>query len=157
MNIIGPEILSGIIAGIIATAIIVFLRQIGLKIIRPWWEDFLYDDARIEGTWKSKTDYSGYVEIEVWKLEQIGHSIKGTVTVMQGDDQGKTYTIEGKFKNLILTGIYTSTDKSAIDRGTINLMLVNNGHTLTGHGTYYYDPDHIIKTINYTWQKEQKA
>jgi hypothetical protein len=130
-------------------------RQYWIKVISPWYENLLYKDARIEGTWKSTTDYNGYTETELWKFKQIGHHIDGTVIVLDGDDVGKSYIVKGIFKNLILTLTYFATDKSAVDRGTLNLMLINNGHTLSGYGTYYYDPEHTIKTVKCTLEKEE--
>ncbi|ELF6907088.1 hypothetical protein RA806_003578 [Vibrio cholerae] len=83
------------------------------------------------------------VPIEVrLEINRIGHQITGTLVEIGGASQIHTYEVSGSFKNLILTGVYENDDRSHIDRGSLSLMLKNNGSKLEGFFSSYADQDH---------------
>jgi len=83
------------------------------------------------------------VPIEVrLEIKRIGHQITGTLVEIGGASQIHTYEVSGSFKNLILTGVYENDDRSHIDRGSLSLMLKNNGSKLEGFFSSYADQDH---------------
>jgi len=44
-------LLGGVVSGLVTTAIVVGLRLFWLKVINPWVEEKLYQDAEVKGTW----------------------------------------------------------------------------------------------------------
>jgi hypothetical protein len=63
------------------------------------------------------------------------------------------YKFEGTFRNLILTGTYTASNPSQLDRGTFALMLANNGRTLLGATSYYVDGGYEVRSVPYRWER----
>ncbi|OCH29009.1 hypothetical protein A6E12_08310 [Aliivibrio fischeri] len=76
------------------------------------------------------------------EIKRIGHQITGTLVEIGGASQIHTYEVSGSFKNLILTGVYENDDRSHIDRGSLSLMLKNNGSNLEGFFSSYADQEH---------------
>ncbi|CAH6927402.1 conserved hypothetical protein [Vibrio chagasii] len=76
------------------------------------------------------------------EIKRIGHQITGTLVEIGGASQIHTYEVSGSFKNLILTGVYENDDRSHIDRGSLSLMLKNNGSKLEGFFSSYADQEH---------------
>ncbi len=83
------------------------------------------------------------IEVRV-EFRRTGHSLTGQVVEIGGASQVHTYSIKGSFKNLILTGEYENEDGTHIDRGSLSLMLLNNGKTLEGFFSSYADSDHRV-------------
>ena len=71
------------------------------------------------------------------------------MVTLNGANTGNVYNFKGLFKNLILTASYTSNAKGALDRGTITLMLVNNGSTLKGYCSFYEDSSSQVISTEY--------
>ena len=134
--------MNALLQSMFVQGIFKFLKYFWFKCTYPW----LYRDAKIEGEWISNFVYIQERQKELWKFKQVGSLINGTSFVLEGADQGKTYSLEGEFRNSILTATYTAKEPSAIDRGTINLMLIDNGQKLSGYETFYHDPEHNIKS-----------
>ena len=134
--------LIGIVSGLVATALWVFATQVHAKMLLPWYRRQRYEGIVIEGEWAGKyCNYAHPHECSI-VLRQTAVDIIGTITELAGADKGKIYSVEGKFKDLILTLSYTETNQSRIDRGTISLLLKENGTLLVGHTIIYSDADH---------------
>jgi len=58
-NQISSNILLGIIAGVTATGITLFIRSFWRKAMIPWYEERVYKDAKIEGSWDGEILYNG--------------------------------------------------------------------------------------------------
>lgn len=147
------ELSIGVISGLVAS-LIIFIFQLGyVRIFRPWFEEFLYRDLKIEGRWHveftSASDFS-----EVVELKRQGHRVSGTVTVTQGPDQGRIYIIDGSFKNLILTLSFSGQDETRLDRGTYTLQVHNNGQHLDGYSAFYQDEENKITCLECIWKRQ---
>lgn len=146
-------IVLGVISGIVASAI-VFVIQLGyLKILRPWAEELLYRDLKIEGQWMvqypdAKEDFSETVE-----LSRSGHTVTGLVTVTGGPDKGRIYHLTGTFKNLILTTSFSGKDERSLDRGCFTVQAQGNGQDMVGYTTYYQDDTNAIASLKCTWKR----
>ena len=105
------EITIGIIAGLIATFIVVILRSLQVNVIEPWYENRIYQDAKIEGNWNGSYDANEFGE-ELITIKRTGHKISGSITTINGSDKGKKYIFTGSFNNLILTAAYSAKDAS---------------------------------------------
>jgi len=168
MNGMSGVIVAGVIAGLIATLISVLFREVWLKIVQAWYQNILYEDAKIEGQWYGKCDYFD-TETEVGlldikhkekpnyyniQLKRIGHNIKGTMICERGWEEGRIYLINGTFKNLMLTATYEPNDKSSMERSSMTLMLKNNGRSLKGYVSMYMDEFDSVSPGKMIWTKE---
>ena len=151
------NIISGLISGLLVTALVFFCRSFWIKTIRPLFEECVYKDAKIEGQWFSlyptTIDYSQ----EVITIQRTGHAITGSITTTNGRDRGKDFKIHGSFRNLILAVIYESDDRKRTDRGTISLKLKHNGQKLEGHVSHYADRTDDIDTSEVIWFRDREA
>ncbi len=81
------------------------------------------------------------IEVRV-EIKRVGHSVFGQIVEIGGASDIHTYGFTGSFKNLILTGEYENQDCANIDRGSLSLMLRENGSSLEGFFSSYADSDH---------------
>lgn len=146
------ELGIGIISGLLASSIVFIFTYLYKQAVRPWFENKVYKDIRIEGTWKIMyQNVSEPVEEHAY-LERTAHAVKGTITAVKGPDAGKSYTVSGEYKNSILVLSYSATDKSALDRGAFVLLIAGNGEKFKGQSAYYYD-NHEIITRPVEWNR----
>jgi hypothetical protein len=137
----------GVAGGLVATLISAIIFQYWNKVIKPGFENMVYKDSKIEGRWELETEFQGKQRSGIMGIKRSGHQITGTVTHVDEDDKYNTYEIIGSFKNLILTVSYDSTDKSTIARGSLTLMLMDNGSRFEGWLAYYsFDTKEICST-----------
>lgn len=142
----------GVISGLVATALVFFVRHIYKLAIVPWIEDRVYKDARIEGRWH--ITYPDLPDVEEQAtLERTAHRVKGQINCIKGPDAGKIYQVEGTFRNLLLTLTYTAADLSAMDRGAFVMQLNGNGSVFVGRSSYYHDGDHCIVGAESKWNR----
>ncbi|GAB4125764.1 MAG: hypothetical protein Tsb0027_24930 [Wenzhouxiangellaceae bacterium] len=101
---------------------------------------------------------SGVSPIEVRaEIKRVGHSIVAQLVEIGGASQIHTYTVKGSFKNLILTGEYENDDHSNIDRGSLSLMLRENGNVLEGFFASYADGEHQMAPFKCILKRHVKA
>lgn len=144
------QLLPGVVAGLLATAIIFVIQVVYVKVLRPWVEEFLYKDLRIEGRWL--VTYTESEEFtEAVELTRSGHDVSGSITVTGGPDKGRVYLLTGTFKNLIMTASFSGKDESRLDRGCFTLQVKNNGQKLKGYSIYYQDDDNEISCLECEW------
>lgn len=148
----------GIISGLVTAFLILIFRGWWLGILLPWYEERVYKDSRVDKTWFAYSPFSHSTEIEElqWEIKQVAHKLSGTVICLNGRDKGKIYDVEGTFQNLILTAVYRSTDRRDLDRGTLTLMLINNGQTLKGHCAYYSASRNEIEDAPYECDRTKR-
>lgn len=142
------NLLLGIIGGIVAAPLTLALQQFWFKVITPWFEERIYQDAHIEGKWKGTIKYGDNEgETLLFDIRRQSHRITGT---MLSQEDGKIFEIVGDFRNMIMTITYVSQNKQTVDRGGFTFLLIKNGQELQGHGAFYYNPDHKITTASIT-------
>lgn len=151
MNITSNEIIFALTVGIVASLISVllslFFREVWIKILVPWYEERLYQGAEIEGVWHATTKYEdGGSNESIYTIERKGHRIWGEIHAPIGIDKGKKWKFHGRFRDLILTAIYESTNQRILDKGSISLMLNHNGEKLTGYLIYYANNGNQMKS-----------
>jgi hypothetical protein len=142
----------GIVSGIFVTFIVFVFQCLWVNAIQPWYEERVYKDARIEGGWK--ITYPSLECEEHVELKRKGHTVTGVVIVMHGNDQGKSYKLEGTFKNLILTASYSADNPRTLDRGSFALLLGDNGNRLRGHSVIYHDEKNSMDSAPCVWNRE---
>jgi|SRR5688500_7716113 len=148
------ELAIGVISGLVATFLVFVFHRVYLSIIRPWIEDRVYKDARIEGRWCIKYPSIKSEEVEEYAtIRRVAHRITGQITCTKGPDSGKIYNVEGSFRNLLLTLTYTSADPAALDRGAFVLQLNDNGSNLSGRSSYYFNGSHSVVDAECVWRR----
>ena len=147
----------GVVAGLVATFLSIVLRMSWVAIIVPWYEDRVYKDARIEGRWSAfaKFDDENSDKFTL-SLRRQGHRVDGTMVCTEGFDKGREFLVNGTFRNLILTLTYSSIDDTTLDRGTLTLMLVENGDAFRGHVAYYDNIEHTVNACPYECRRENR-
>lgn len=152
---LSSNILLGVISGLLATLLTVGFRRIWLSIIVPWFEELVYKDAKLEGTWYVLYDDMDDDRYDVVTVKRTGHHVTAHMTCSASDDAGKTYCIIGSFRNLILSATYETEDRQGLDRGSMTLMLTANGKRMVGFIAFYSDPNHEISDSPTTWYREK--
>lgn len=100
---------------------------------------------------------SGMVPIEVRvEIKRIGHSITGQIVELGGASDIHTYGFSGSFKNLILTCEYENQDCANIDRGSLSLMLRENGRSLVGFFSSYDDGEHNMAPFKCVLKRQDR-
>lgn len=146
------NMIAGLFSGLLVTLLVVVFRSFWENILVPWFEDRVYKDIRIEGTW-----FSLYPEAndpkrqEIITLSRQGHTVTGTMTCTNGKDEGESYCLSGSFRNLILPLIYETADRSKTDRGSITLMAIHNGQRLHGKIAAYINERNAITDADVIW------
>jgi hypothetical protein len=143
----------GVTAGLITTILVVVIQKLWVTAIEPWYEERIYKDAKIEGEWI--VTYPGIDLKELATIKRVAHKITGVVAVVEGPDQGRTYSLEGEFKNLLLTLSYSAVSRTSLDRGTYTLLLKNNGNRFEGASALYEDESNTILTHECQWIRKQ--
>jgi hypothetical protein len=143
----------GVVGGLVATAITVFIDKVWKRLIVPWYEERVYQDARIGGVWKAEFHNQGEIEEERIDITTKGHQVSGTITITKGKNEGKVYLFNGNFRNLILVATYHSRKDYELDRGSFALLLRKNGTLLEGQCIYFSDKSNSINNTQYIWQR----
>jgi|GEM_PF-5312655 len=142
------EVLQGILSGIFTTGLLWLVNDVYLKIVLPWYKETTYTGAEISDTWESIVTYKNDEKNKlIYQLERSHTKVKGIAKCLEGNEINREWYLNGYFENSILTLTYHCLDKTKIDKGSITLMLINNGSTLEGHINYYSDKDHTIKSV----------
>lgn len=149
----------GIISGLVATLFALVIRNFWNNVIIPWYEERIYRDAHIEGKWGGKFYFEGdKTEEFIVNIKRVSHSIYGN---MISKEDGKEYDVEGEFRNMILTLVYSSKVVYEVDRGCLTLLLTRNGKELNGHIAYFYSKAFRTKTapviLSRATSKEEKT
>lgn len=145
------NITAGLISGLLATLLVFLFGAFWRGLIVPWFEERIYKDIRIEGTWYSLYPAAADGRQEVISIERHGHAITGTIICTSGDDSGEKYQIAGSFRNMLLPLTYESADSTKSDRGTITLQSVHNGERLVGKLAFYNTKEDAIATADILW------
>jgi hypothetical protein len=152
MTSFASSLLAGVVSGFFVSIAVLFFRVYWLRVLQPWYENRLYQDAKIEGLWTTIINFpDGTTNTHRIALERVGYSISGSVVCISGYSEGQTYTFSGTFKNLLLTGSYQMSNGRSLERGTFTLMLVEGGARLRGHLTYYDNQAHSVGTAPCEW------
>jgi hypothetical protein len=147
MNSVLLSLGSGVVSGLVATFLAVVARKYWVSVVMPWYEERIYRNAKIEGRWNSRVSYSksGHDWDEfMFDIQRHSHSVKATLICTDGANKGSVYNFEGTFRNLILTGTYSTTEQSRLARGTLTLMLLNNGDVMDGSAAVYSPTKHGV-------------
>lgn len=83
------------------------------------------------------------VEEEV-SLNLSGQVASGTITPTKGPDVGRSYQVQGSFRDRMLVGFFESPSDGKRDKGAFALSLDNAGESYTGRVVYTHDSGELI-------------
>lgn len=114
---ISGSIIIGIVSGLITSSVIYLCIQIFQKIIKPWYQDFIYSGVRIDGQWiNQKTFREGdTIQDELLDIKQHAYKIIGTRTITKRyqSKEGieiKIFNVKGQIKDRFVYLISENTD-----------------------------------------------
>jgi hypothetical protein len=146
---------SALVIGVVGSVVAAVLLALWGRVIVPWYEGRTDQGATIEGTWVSEITFpEGERNKHRMLLRKAGYNISGETTCYEGYSKGNSYAIQGTFKNLILTATYEIENQRRLERGSMVLMLGNDGKTLSGYLSYYDDLANSIRTTKCDWIRE---
>jgi predicted small secreted protein len=150
------NIIAGLFSGLLVTLLVVVFRAIWRDSLVPWFENRVYKDIRVEGTWFSLYPTVIGNRQETINLDRHGHEISGSFVCTTKHNDGEQYEVRGSFRNMILTLIYESRDSQKVDRGTITLKCIKNGERLSGKIAIYHDSTDTIDVNEIIWFRSKK-
>jgi hypothetical protein len=110
---------------------------------------------RIDGQWTCIGNYKDVgTEHFIISLSTEGDNVRGKARCVSGPDEGVEYRINGVFHNLILSAVWTCSDCTRIEAGTVCLMLTDNGKTLEGFNTYYDSKARKLDWTEQCWTRQ---
>lgn len=145
----------GIFSGIVATACWFFFQMLWLDKVVPWHERRIYKDVILAEIWNCTVTLNGVEWDGTLKLCQNAHKISGVGSYTVGGVKGMSYKLQGELRNRILTLTYEASNIHSLDRGTLTLMIQENGTCLRGHMAYYEDVSDSIKSVPYKFDAEK--
>lgn len=152
---LSTSIFSGIISAVLVTFMYWLTKFLWVKQLRPFWENLLYSDIRINGTWIAQLTTPVVAEYkEEVTVNQTGHKIDGTIICTVGPDLGRKYKFSGTFRNSMLSAFFWVENSTTLDTGSFSLRIENNGSRLAGFTTYYFDDDHKLVSREYIWMRK---
>lgn len=145
------DITLGVVGGITTSVMLFVFGVLWNQRIVPWFEERIYKGARIEGDWCGEIEYDdGNREKFGFAILRQSYRVFGT---MKNLEDLREYTIQGEFKNNLLTLVYSSKVDWQIDRGCFTLVLTKNGREMHGHAAYYYSNDFSTKVAPIVLQR----
>ena len=139
------EILIAVAGGVVFA----ILSWIGTSLWPIFIQKFYRDEPSIRGKWKTsfiegETEYNENVT-----LTQKGRKVNGEITLNEGDGDTTIYKFEGRFKYLILTCTFESTDPQNYEQGSFSLRYIQGN--FEGHYIYFSKESDVLLSSNYKW------
>jgi len=128
------------------------IKNIWTKILHPLWINITSGDFRIDShSWVGDLDVDGHREkIE---LKQRGYRVSCRAVTTDGLWKGRTYLLDGEFRNSVLIMKWRSADKEHNDSGTASLKLLPSHEKLIGYSLHIDQKSGAIKSARYEWKK----
>src|SRR3954471_3813986 len=73
------SIVIGTVTGLISSAAATAFQQFIAKVVLPWYENLIYKDVKIEGTWDAEATIGGQLYRRLWTIERQGHRVTATI------------------------------------------------------------------------------
>ena len=134
-----------------------------LGVIAKWQWPFirsLFDEesrrqaAQVSGLWEAIEQFpaSHTQNKYTMHVKCRGGRVSGQHVCIDGPDKGKTFDLNGSYKDQILTFTWAPFDREALESGTVTARL-SKDKLLQGHGLYIEPDDGKVYTSTYTATK----
>lgn len=110
--------------------------------------------AQISGSWEAIEDFPASKSQNKYTMELKcrGGRVTGQHVCIDGPDKGKTFNLNGSYKDQILTFTWMPDNRAALESGTVTARL-SKDKRLEGHGLYIEPDDGRVYTSTYTATK----
>ncbi len=139
------------LAGLIGAIVLLFLQWIWKDVMPSIFIRFQKNEPRIAGKWRTSFDEEGKAYTEKVTLKQRGRKLKGTIVLKDGEEE-IIYDFIGTFQNLILSGVYASTDQANFERGAV-LLQYTSKNAFVGQQSFFSKKSERLVSSNYEWHR----
>lgn len=134
---IEENIIYGVVAGIITSALIFLLVQVFNKIVIPWYRTVIYSGLDISGEWEQVEEHLGATDISKLIINQTAQSLSGLMTVVKQHNDSeeteiKTFIVKGEFLDGHVMLYGKSMNNKYRGHVTYLLTVTRAGKSLTG-------------------------
>jgi len=144
---------TGILIGLAGAAIWAALAWFWNNILPRILQRFYRDEPIIAGKWKTTFQEGGKTYKENVTIKQKGRRVNGIITLLEEDGETTNYKFEGRFKNLILSCTYESTNPSDYEQGSFTLKYTRHLKLTGQHVLLSKTSDHLISS-DYLWVRD---
>ena len=157
---LNESIFVGVVSGVLASALILFISAFARKVMIPWYRQIIYRGVDISGEWASKNQYhSGNVEDVLMTIKQKADLVEGIMNIAKAkkgekDLEMKTYEFQGKIRDRFLQIQGHNSDKKAIGFHSELLEIVGGGNLMRGCATWYSVTNEAVQSIDVSWTRK---
>jgi|HubBroStandDraft_2_1064218.scaffolds.fasta_scaffold451164_1 hypothetical protein len=130
----------GVVAGVLASALLFVLGLIAQKIVLPWYEAFIFKGVDLRGIWVQEYDAHGAHYAVQMLIEQRAHRISGSASITKSgsglQDYVQLFTVEGSTWEGFLTLSLQSTNRKSLSFVAGLVKVKDRGNSLVGHWVY---------------------
>jgi len=130
------SIFTGVISGVLTSALIWIFIKFLSNIFFPWYQNSIYWGIDISVQWTAKLSFKGGRSDQTIELFQKGHKLTGTINskniIPNHTDDTTTFVITGEIFDNYIDIEYRSNNKKLIGRGSILLKVKDGGAKLDG-------------------------
>jgi len=132
-----PSLVTGIVSGILTSAILFLILQLFNKVIVPWYQSVIYRGVDISGDWFMSIE--GSKPDCTCEIEQRAHKIKGKINFTKDHETGDNatdtisiYSLEGEISNRFVNFSLKHTNKKRLGIGSCLIEVVDSGRKMEG-------------------------
>ena len=158
IHIINPEMITGVIAGIISSGLFAFLIFILRSYILPRISDLVYKTPNISGEWQVMHPTKGNDLLGTAKIKQSGAIIQIIIKIIRrknGEQSNRTFINKGRFCAGQVITIFEEPKNRAYNIGASILKLSSNGRELKGCVTYFHHDSGQMITNNFLLKRNE--
>jgi len=134
-----------LVVAVLGGLLLLLLQQSWPRLQSIFDKDLRRQAKQISGPWDATEIFLGSNETDTFKMDItcVGGRVTGKYNCLTGPDAGETFSIQGTFKDQILTFIWSKEGNRAIESGTVTARLTT-GKQLEGHGLYIEPGDEKV-------------
>src|SRR5712692_8357813 len=139
---LSESIITGVVSGILTTAVLFLLKKLFDGVVLPWYRNLVYRGVNISDQWKNEMEFPGGThQTLIANIKQRAHAVEGDLTITKTRNGQlfvtKTLLLVGEIHDrLLLATIKPMSDKE-IAAATLLLEVVGNGSRMRGATSWY--------------------
>lgn len=157
-SILENQILTGVIAGVASSALLLALGSLFRQVILPWYSGVIYRGIRIGGTWRSEPSDHHAGEY-VLQFRQHAHRVKGTLVrigadKLTGKRRSDVFDFSGTVRDRFLIATATPIASDRLGAIAVVLQISGDGRELVGQRAFYHIQHNDVRSSPITWNRE---
>jgi hypothetical protein len=157
---ISGVVIWGVVAGILASLVLLLAGVLFTKVFLPWYEGIRYKGWDVSGLWVFSQNTSGGSYSYQMILTQKAHALLGTMTIMKsGSPSGgsgdylQAFDITGTTWEGYVTLNLKSSDRKSVAFATSLLQMQDRGKIMAGQLVYRTSQVSQIDSETVTWTR----